>query len=231
MTPTVPFPTAQPTITETPPPSLTPTPDIRQSFGPQIYATNFDSTDGWLVGRDAYGVTSLDDGQLSVVVNQPDALRTLMSPVAPVGDFYAEVSLHTALCQDKDEFGMVFRVNPLDEQYRFTITCEGGLRLRRILVGSSRALLPFETLNEAVMPHAPADNTLGILARGADFELFVNNISVLQAHDVALPVGKIGLVVSSGKGGQTTTTFDRFTVWSLRQPSAGKTPTPEPADG
>lgn len=230
-TPTVPFPTAPPTITETPAPTLTPTPDIRESFGPQLYQTDFSSADGWKVGRDSFGVTSLDEGQLSVVVNQPDALRTLISPVDPVGDFYAEVKMHTALCQSEDEFGMVFRVNPLDEHYRFTMTCEGGLRFRRVLVGSSRAVLPFVSFNEAVMPHAPADNILGILARGPDFEIFVNGVSVLNAHDVALPVGRIGLVVSSGKGGQTTITFDRFSVWSLRQPTSTPTATVEPAGG
>jgi hypothetical protein len=231
LTPTVPFPTVPPTITETPAPTFTPTPDIRQSFGPQLYQTDFSSSEGWKVGRDPYGVTSLDEGQLSVVVNQPDSLRTLISPVDPVGDFYAEVNMHTALCQDDDEFGMVFRVNPLDEHYRFTITCVGGLRLRRVLVGSSRAVLPFEPFNEAVMPHAPADNTLGVLARGADFELFVNGVSVLTAHDVALPVGRIGLIVSSGSGGQTTITYDRFSVWGLRQPSSTPTSTVEPAGG
>lgn len=230
-TPTVPFPTAPPTITETPAPSLTPTPDIRESFGPQLYQTGFSSAEGWKLGRDTFGVTSLDEGQLSVVVNQPNSLRTLLSPVDPVGDFYAEVGIHTALCQAEDEFGLVFRDNPLDEHYRFTITCMGGLRLRRVLVGSSRAVLPFESFNQAVMPHAPADNTLGVLAQGADFELFVNGVSVLKAHDVALPVGRIGLIVSSGNGGQTTITFDSFSVWSLRQPTATPTPTVEPAGG
>ncbi len=229
-TPTVPFPTAPPTITETPSPTLTATPDIRQSFGSQLYATDFGTAQGWQVSRDAYGVTSLDDGQLSVVVNQPNALRTLLSPVAPVADFYAEASLHTALCQNDDEFGMVFRVNPLEEQYRFTLTCDGGVRLRRVLVGSSRAVLPFESVNQAVMPHAPADNILAVLARGPDFELFVNGVSVLQAHDVALPVGKIGLIASSGKGGQTTITFDSFSVWSLLPKSPSPTPTME-SDG
>lgn len=231
MTPTVPFPTAPPTITETPAPTLTPTPDIRQSFGPLLYTTSFDSAGGWRLGRDAFGVTSLEDGQLSVVVNQANSLRTILSPVQPVGDFYAEVSLHTALCQGDDEFGMVFRVNSLDEQYRFTVTCDGGLRLRRVLVGSSRAVLPFEQANASVMPHAPADNTLAVLARGPDFELFVNDISVIRAHDVALPVGKIGLAVSSATGGQTTITFDHFSVWSLVESSPTLTPTLEPDGG
>jgi hypothetical protein len=230
-TSTIPFPTAFPTITETPPPTPTPTPDFRQSFGPLLYSTEFDTGQGWQLGRDVFGVTSLDDGQLSVVVNQPRAVRTLVSPIDPVADFYAEVSLHTALCQSDDEFGLIFRVNPLNEQYRFTITCDGGLRLRRILVGSSRAMVPFEAANEAVMPHAPADNTLGILARGADFELFVNGVSVTRAHDVALPAGKLGLVVSSGKSGQTTITFDSLSVWSLRAPAPSPSPGAEVSGG
>jgi hypothetical protein len=231
LTATIPFPTAAPTITETPAPTLTATPDIRQSFGPQLYSTQFDSAQGWRLGQDPFGVTSLDQGQLSVVVNQPGALRTLLSPADPVTDFYAEVSMHAALCQAEDEYGLVFRVNPLEEQYRFTITCDGGIRLRRILVGSSRAVVPFVTTSEAVMPHAPADNTLGVLARGADFELFVNGVSVLQAHDVALPAGKIGLVVSSGKSGQTTVTFDQFSIWSLRQVPSSPAPSLEPSGG
>jgi hypothetical protein len=229
--PTVPFPTAAPTITETPPATLTATPDIEQSFGRLLYSTEFDTAQGWQIGRDAFGVTSLEDDQLSVVVNQPEALRTVIAPVDPVSDFYAEASLNTALCQPEDEFGMIFRINPLNEQYRFTITCDGGLRLRRVLADSSRAMVPFEPVSESVMPHAPAHNLLAVLARGADFELFVNGVSVLKAHDVALPTGKLGLVVSSAKGGQTTVTFDSFSVWSLRQATPTHTITPEAAGG
>jgi hypothetical protein len=204
-----------PTITATPAPSTTATQDARQSLGRVIYATDFSLAGGWPLGRDAYGVTSLENGQLTVVVNQPARLRTIMSPVEPLGDFYVEVALHTSLCQTGDEFGIVFRVNPLEEQYRLTITCDGGLRLRRVLSGSSRGLVPFIDSEPAVMPHAPADNTLAVLARGPNFEVFVNGVSVLAAHDVALPVGKIGLAVSAAGGGQTTVSFDRFEIRSL----------------
>jgi hypothetical protein len=230
-TSTIPFPTAAPTITETPPPTLTATPDIRQSFGTLVYNTEFDAGQGWQVGQDVFGVTSLDEGELSVVVNQPQAARTVMSPIEPIGDFYAEVILNTAICQSDDEYGIVFRVNPLDEQYRFTITCDGGIRLRRVLVGSSRAVVPFEPSNGAVMPHAPATNTLAILARGPDLELFVNGVSVLQAHDVALPVGKVGLIVISGEAGQTTVSFDRFSVWNLLPAISAPDSTTETPDG
>lgn len=214
-TSTIAFPTAIPTITATPAPSFTPTPDPRQSLGPVIYSTDFNQADGWPVGHDALGATSLEQTQLTVVVSQPASLRTILSPVAPQADFYAEVALHTSLCQTGDEFGLIFRVNPLEEQYRLTITCEGGLRLRRVLVGSSRGVVPFIDAEPAVMPRAPADNTLGVLARGPDLEIFVNGVSLLKVHDVALPIGRIGLVVSAGAGGQTTVSFDRFEIRSL----------------
>jgi hypothetical protein len=214
-TATIPFPTAAPTITATPPPSMTPTQDPRQALGPVIYATDFNDAGAWPLGRDVYGVTSLESGQLTVVVNRPNQLRTIMSPVGPLGDFYVEVALHTSLCQTGDEFGLVFRVNPIGEQYRLTITCDGGLRLRRVLAGAARGLVPFIDSEPAVMPHAPADNVLAILARGPDLEIFVNGVSVLSAHDVALPVGKIGFIVSAGAGGQTTVSFDDFEIRSL----------------
>ena len=64
-----------------------------------------------------------------------------------------------------------------------------------------------------------------------DQQFFVNGVSVMLAHDVALPTGKFGLVVSSAKGGQTTITFDHFSVWSLAEATPTPTPTLEPAGG
>lgn len=224
-TATVPYPTAVPTRTSTPPPASTATPDLHQSLGPLIYSSDFESADGWPLSQDASGATSISSGQLAVVVSSPQIARMAISPSPVVSDFYLEVSAHAAICSSEDEYGIVFRVNPNGFRYQFTVTCSGGVRLRRFVSGSGRAIVPFEDKTLAVLAGAPADNQLAVLAQGRNLHLYANGYELLYAQDATLATGQVGLIVASAKSGQTTVTFDDFKVWSL-QSGAEASPAP-----
>lgn len=224
-TPTILFPTIGPTSTET---IITqePPPNPLADAGAVLYATEFSDAAGWQLGRDSLGATSLIDETLSLVVPRPGLTRIARSP-APVVDssFILDASLRSEVCVGNDEYGLVFRLGQEGDHLRFTVTCQGGVRLRRVLKGASRALVPFVATDPAVMAGAPARNRLTVRALGDDLRLFVNDVEVLRARAPTLPPGGFGLVVASeGAQGQTTVTVDSFTLYQLPlAPSASAT--------
>ncbi len=228
-TASVPFPTLAPTSTRTPPPSPTATPDLVSGLGEPSFQDDFSQDSGWDLGENVMGGVSLVGGRLAIAVRQPGASLLAISPAPESGDFFVEVTIRAELCRGEDEFGLAFRTNRWEEHYRFTITCDGGARARRILQDSSRALVPF-TKSPGIFAGPLAENRLGIWSEGADFQFFVNGVRIFEVHDSALPTGGVGFFVRSARSGQTTVTFDNLIlrpllVESTAPPDAG-TPTP-----
>lgn len=224
-TPTFDFPTPQPSRTPTLPATPTSSLPAIEEFGDPIYESDFATGVGWNLGSDVFGATSVIAGSLSLVVNQPDSLRVAISPAQPVASFYAEVIMHSPVCDGEDEFGLVFRHQPEGSHYRVTLTCQGGIRIRRTLGNSSRALVPFLENSPVVFAGPLAENKLAVLASGRDFQVFINDVEVLTARDAELPVGRIGVAAESDDAGQTTVTFERIIIYEL-QDFGIETPTP-----
>lgn len=221
-TETVPFPTFPPTVTSSPRPSPSPTEDILAGLGQVILQDDFNLDTGWDLGERPGGAVSLLNGRLAIAVHIPGAVVDAVNPTGPMTDFYAEVEGRTEVCTDSDEFGLMFRVNADREHYRFTLTCDGGARVSRFLVTGEVGLVPLSE-TYTVFPGAPADNRIGVLARGDRFQFFINGLEVFTARDPSLTSGAIGLIVRSKRGGQTTVSFDNLVVRALLT-----SPTPPP---
>jgi len=198
-----------------------------EGAGDLLYGTDFEQADGWSLGRDAFGVVSLLDGALAIVLPQPSLSRVTRSPAPAARDVVIDSLIQAAVCQGSSEFGLAFRLTPEGDHLRFTITCDGGLRLRRVTSGVSSALIPFREREPAVMAGAPAENRLTVRASGNQLLLYVNNSLVLQTVDATPLVGGVGLAAASGTQGQTTVLFLELNVWSLPEPI----PPTEPAGG
>jgi hypothetical protein len=215
------FPTMVPSPTLTPGPTATATPDIHAGLGEFIYRDDFSANAGWEVGPDVRGGTTLIDGRLVISVSTPGAFRYVLGPIPAVGDFFLEVSMRTELCSPRDEFGVMVRVSPAGDHYRFTLTCDGGARVSRVLNGTMSGLVPITITGDAV-PGAPADNRIGVWASGSNLRFFVNNLEVFTVHDTGLQAGGVGFIVRSGAAGQVTVAFDDLTLRALLP-----TPTPD----
>jgi hypothetical protein len=222
-TATMAFPTLFPTVTLTPPPSPSPTPDVLAGLGEVLYLDSFSRNLGWDLGQGELGGTSLLNGRLVIAVRRPGAFRYALSPAPDLTDFYLEVAVRSELCSSGDEFGIMFRVTPARDHYRFTLTCDGGARVTRIMGETSIALVPV-TITGAVIPGAPADNLAAIRAIGSSFSFYVNGLEVFSVRDGNLASGGLGLIVHSSAAGQTTISFDDLVARALLP-----TPTPPPA--
>ena len=222
-TATVAFPTVIPSSTWTPGPTLTPTVDVRPGLGQVILQERFDDPSAWDLQTSDSGASGISDGRLTLAVRRSRVYQSTSRESPVVGDFYAEVEVHTNLCTAGDEFGLTARGNDLGEHYRFLIGCDGTARITRFLENGSRALtLRVET--PAIIPGAPAVNRLAVWANGFDLKLFVNGDQVIAARDAALNQGTLGMIVRAGSGGQVAVGFDNLIVRAL---SDGKgTPTP-----
>lgn len=215
---TIQFPTIAPTATElilTPVPRPQPLADTSRV----LYATDFTDPEGWGLERDSFGAVSHINDTLSLVVSRPGMTRIVRSPAATTElSFVLDAELRSEVCGSDDEYGLVFRLGQEGDHLRFTVTCGGGVRLRRVVGGASRALVPFIPEDPAVVAGAPARNRLTVRALGDDLRLYVNGIQVIRAGAPALPPGGFGLVVTSAaRQGQTTVTVDSFRLLQLEE--------------
>lgn len=200
-------------------PTRTPIPEHRVGLGSPNYEDIFESDTGWETGASALGAVSRLNGKLVVSVQGPGTTLSSLSPVDALADFFAEIEIHSEICELGDEFGLMVRAggrgNPTqDSHYRFIITCDGAVRASRFLSGAEAAILPI-TPSADVLPGAPAVNRMGVSAIGDEFRLFVNDMQVFQLEDGEIHMGRIGVIVRARHGAQTTVSFDEFRVWDL----------------
>jgi len=219
--PTVGFPTLPPTPTLTPAPSLTPTPDIRALLGTTLFHDDFSTDQGWDLSSDFLGASSLEAGRLVLALHQTGTFRYVLVPQVRAQDFYLQVTLRAELCNPNDEFGVMIRFTPDGENYRIGLHCDGRARITRVLSDSSIALV-LPTASPLIIPGAPAENVLGVLAEGDTLRLFINGFEAFVARDRVLRAGRVALFVRASRSAQLTVAFDNLEITSLL-------PTPTPA--
>ncbi len=222
-TPTFVIPTLIPTTTWTPP-IAPPTSEIDTAMGEIIFEDDFEQDRGWNLEEDFYGATALTSGRLTLATRRPGAWRFAMVPVPTMTDFYMEINLRAEICSSGDEFGVMFRVNPVAGYYRFGLRCEGGARVTRILGETAYALVPRDQA-DIVVPGPPEQNQLAVWAHGSQFRFFINQVETFSARDSSLTMGSLGLYIFSGNAGQTTVSFDDLII---RSAIAAPTQTPTP---
>lgn len=222
-TATVAFPTLIPTSTFTPLPTGSPTPDLVSELGTIIFHDDFSNSMNWDAAELAPGGISFSEGRLIVSVRQTNGLYMAISPVDPLYNAYIEVDVRPELCSDNDEFGIGFRINDSFEHYRFVLTCEGEARVVGVVEGAERIIVP-NSRSTTIFPGLFLSNRLGVLMQNDQFSFFVNGEELFSDRDLALSAGRVGLLVRARLSGQTTASFDNFTV-QLLQPTATTTAT------
>lgn len=190
-----------------------------------LFGAEFTQNEGWDLGPDALGATSLIDGALSIVVPRPNLTRLVRSPGASAHDLVLAASFQTEVCQAEDEYGLALLLSPAGDHLRFTVTCAGGLRVRRVVGGESRALEPFVPRDPMVNAGAPVHNRLVARVQGNDLLLYVNDVPVVHTTAPPLPAGGTGVVVQTDDvGDQATIVVEEFILYDLE---SNHTPAPD----
>ena len=219
-----------PTNTPTPffIPTILPTPEQLPGLGSLLFTDNFSQPDLWATSVSTWASATVNRSRLilSISGHGPITITSLRSePV--LGDFYAEAAVELNLCEGKDQFGMIFRASPGENNYRFTISCDGQSRLERSLNGSRFPLLEWLSSGDAPIA-APADVKIGVWVVGSEMRFFLNDHFQFTVYDPVLHEGTLGFFVYAGGTSPVTASFSDLSVYSLSYVSPTPSLTPSP---
>jgi hypothetical protein len=227
-TPTLPTPTASatstPTIvwfpataTFTPYPtatSLPPTPDQRPGIGAVIFTDDFSDPTLWLLSSSENGRAAFGKNELTLAIQEQKAYVFSQRTEPSLSDFYAEITASPNLCQGADEYGLLLRLVSAATFYRFSLTCDGRVRLDRLTGGQASSPQPW--LETGVVPiGAPSSSRLGVWASASEMRFFVNDIYLFTVQDPLIPSGVLGVFARSTGGHALTVNFTDLVVYQL----------------
>mgnify|MGYP002386173410 FL=1 len=141
-------------------------------------------------------------------------------------NFYVELTASPSLCRGKDEYGLLLRVSPSFDYYRFSLSCDGSLRLDRVVNGEASSPQPW-MVSGAVPPGAPSQARLGVWAYGPELRFFVNDEYQFSVRDPLLNTGGFGVFARSASDMAVTINFLKLEVREVSSPPPEiSTPTP-----
>ncbi|MBN1265416.1 MAG: hypothetical protein JXA25_07980 [Anaerolineales bacterium] len=222
--PTFVIPTAAPTSTWTPGPTLTPTADIFTSVGTLLFQDDFEGSTGWSLSQDQLGAASISDDKLTLVASRPKVFRIAASPAAAPENFFIQISAYAELCRPGDVYGIVFRYSSDQEHLRFLMNCSGAASVTSVQQGRSFTLVP-ETDTYAALSGQRIPNTMGIIARGSIYTFYINQIEVFQVKETQLLGTGFGVIVRTDENDLATVSFDNIRLYTLNE-EAGAAETP-----
>ena len=222
-TPAGPDATRNPNLALILPPTELPTPDPEQAVGAVIYEDDFAGKNGWAwpYAEDDVAAFSLGGNRLNAVMKVGNVAGGRIvggAPTMQIGDQQLQVTSLTNLCYPKDEYGVLFRVNTLaTDGYLFKLSCEGKARVE-VLHSLRPAVLADWTASPAIVPGAPAENTLLVWAAGDQLRFFVNGRHLFSVVDKTFVVGTYGFYVLDRSSGGESVSFDHLVVKAVSLP-------------
>jgi len=215
-TPTIvwfpPTPTPSPVPTSTV--QVTPTADTSPKYGSLLFADSFNNPNQWSTGVTGSGSIAFGKDELSLAVNRSGGYLSSLRSGTKLDNFYAEITASPTLCRGGDEYGLLLRVSPGMDFYRFSLTCDGQTRLDKYYQG--KASSPHGLASSGSIPRgAPSQSRLGVLANGRDLNFYINSEFQFTIHDASLPVGGIGVFAHSNGDNAVTVNFSDLQVYQL----------------
>jgi hypothetical protein len=227
-TPPPPTETPTPTVVWFPPtPTFTPLPTIVQSqaitptvalipeTGERLFSDDFTDPSLWTLGVSPAGSVALSQQELTLAVSQEGGYLYSVRRKTELGNFYAEITASPSLCKDSDEYGLLLRVSPSMEFFRFSLTCDGQARVDRYLSGRASSPQPL-TLTGSVPPGAPSVSRLAVSSIDKEMRFFVNGDYLFSVSDSSLIGGTLGVFARSNGDTPVTVNFSDLVVYRAR---------------
>jgi hypothetical protein len=226
-TPTLPVPTDTPTptivwfpatatFTPFPTPIITPTMDVSPLAGELIFQDNFTDPTQWILGQTASTSIALGVDELTLALDNPGAYLYTLRQGIDLADYYLEITASPSICRGPDEYGLLLRVSPAEEFYRFSLTCDGQLRLDKYYAGKASSPQPL-SYSGAVPPGAPSSSRLGVWASGKELRFYVNGEYQFTVNDPSITRGGLGLFIRSNGDNALTVSFSDLQVSDIPQ--------------
>jgi hypothetical protein len=206
--------TATPTILPTL--QVSPTPDFRPNIGELIFSDDFSEPAGWTLGTLSSGTIALGLDELTIAISEPGAYLNSIRQEPTLSDFYLEVTTNPTLCRGEDQYGLLLRTSSPNDFYRYSLSCDGRIRLDRIVGGIASTPQPW-TISNAAPPGAPISSRLGVWAKGKELRFFVNDQYQFTVIDPLIPAGLLGLFTWSAGDTAVTVNFSDLVVHQITQ--------------
>lgn len=205
-------PTATPTVVPTP--ITTPTQDMRPSIGRILFEDDFADPKAWTLNQSESGSVALGKSELTIAIGETNAYLFSVRAEPTFTDFYLEITAETSLCRGLDEYGVLFRVSPNIDYYRFSLSCNGQVRLDRISGGQASSPQPW-LLSGSVPPGAPSSSRIGISAVGPKMSFFVNGHYQFSIQDPLFSSGGVGVFARSTEKKAVTVNFSNLVIYEV----------------
>jgi hypothetical protein len=202
------------TPTQFPTPVITPTADMRPKIGGILFEDDFSSQSGWTLTQNQAGSVAYGNNELTIAIAETNAYLFSIREDLTFSDFYLEITASPNLCKELDEYGVLFRISPAVDYYRFSLSCNGQIRVDRIIGGQASSPQPW-VLSGAVPPGAPSSSVLGISAVGDEMQFFVNGRYQFSIQDPLLTSGALGVFARSTNNQAVTVNFSNLIVYEV----------------
>lgn len=177
---------------------------------------DFTGREAWTLTTTQAGSVAFGKGELTIAISEARTYLFSIREHPEFTDFYLEVTANPNLCQSKDEYGLLLRVSPSLDFYRYSLSCDGHVRLDRVYRSQASSPQPW-VLSGAVPPGAPSISRLGVWAVGAEMRFFVNNEFVFTVNDPLIPGGGLGVFARSTGEMAVTVNFSDLVVYAVEQ--------------
>ena len=203
----MPSPTLAPTVTETPLAG-----DPAAQFGEPDYLEDFSSVGGWAY-EDDWFMTTVSGGQLHVFSKGTPYWSSWYTTNPEVKDAYFETTITRPNCSGQDRFGLVIRWDNSQQFYYMGVTCDGTWGFSFYTKDNQIINIVSYESSTAFKPASEA-NRIGILAKGDQFDFYINGTKVGTTTDSRLPdAGTFGFISMSAGTVNYKTSVDKLEFW------------------
>ena len=207
-------------LTATPRPMITPSvmPTVNQlpNLGKVLLSDYFSSEDNWQTYRSPLGNAVIANHEITLAIQGADSGIASYSTHPQMGDYYMSFDVSLSLCNwNRDWYGVAFRVEDSENQYRWVFNCLGQTRIERVYRGRIYVLEDW-ALNSVVRPSAPQKFSLGIAANGSELSFYANDVLLKSVEDPTFTSGGYGFVAASDGYSPLTVSFSNFKLTEIR---------------
>lgn len=189
---------------------------MRPGVGQLIFEDDFGSSSAWLLDQNATGTAAISLNELTIAITQPKAYLFSIRPEPILGDYYTEITASPNLCTGLDEYGLLFRVRSVGDFYRYSISCNGLVRLDRVVGGTAGSPQPWIT-SASVPRGAPSNSRLGVWAVGQELRFFIDGEFQFSVIDPYHNSGSFGVFARSAGENAVTISFSDLVVYQVGQ--------------
>jgi hypothetical protein len=212
-----------PSISQPAPAAGAATPDPNLGVGAIVFQDALDGSSGfdWSQQSEAAMFTVLG-GQLNAVMQKGNlGFRLRGGPRLTLGDQQARVTVRVNLCYERDEYGLLFRAQEQGDGtfsgYLLKLNCAGQARVEQVR-GTATTTLVDWSASPAIVPGAPAENTLLVWAAGPLFRFFVNDRYLFEAHDGSFTAGTFAVYLRDRTNGGESVSFANLVARAVSAP-------------